>query len=67
MSKQGTKLTDTFRQSRSDAGRGPAGKTAVAVPAGPAAAAAAVAPASQEEQQAEADEAALRQFDLDTR
>ncbi|KAL4431950.1 hypothetical protein ABPG77_000217 [Micractinium sp. CCAP 211/92] len=67
MSKQGAKLTETFRQSRSDAARGPAGKKAVAAPAGPAAVAALNPQQQQQQQQEEADEAALRQFDLDSR
>lgn len=67
MSNQGAKLTETFRQSRSDAARGPAGKKAVAAPAGPAAVAALNPQQQQQQQQEEADEAALRQFDLDSR
>lgn len=69
MSKQGSKVSDVFRASRSGASAGRGSKAGKA-----AAEAAAAAPAAVQqpaavplEQQAEADEAFLRQFDLDTR
>lgn len=69
MSKQGGKVTDVFRASRSGASAGRGSKAGKAVVEAPAAAPAAVQQpaAASAQQQAEADEAFLRQFDLDTR
>lgn len=67
MSKQGSKVTDAFRASRSGAAPAGARGKAKAGAVAPTMAQQVAAPALATEQQAAEDEAFLRQFDLDTR